>query len=151
MPTHLWFLNSLETIRVSESDGSDRVSVIEHSVPAGDSPPLHIHHTEDEIFYILEGEFRLQIDGQEQRVGPGASVLTPKGIPHTYRAESPDGGRFLTITTRGDFERFVRAAGRPAERVELPKPAGPPTPEKFAAFAKLAGEFGIEFVGPPLE
>ncbi|WP_442485464.1 cupin domain-containing protein [Aeoliella sp. SH292] len=151
MPTHLWFLHALETIHTSATDGSDGVSLIEHWVPAGDSPPLHIHHTEDEIFYILEGEFRLHIDGKEQRVGPGASVLTPRGIPHTYRAESPEGGRFLTVTTHGDFERLVRLAGRPAERPERPHLASPPTPEEFAAFAKLAMECNIELVGPPLE
>ena len=45
---------------------------------------------------------------------PGAIVLAPKGVPHTYRVESPQGGRCLTVTVHGDFERFVRAMSRPA-------------------------------------
>jgi quercetin dioxygenase-like cupin family protein len=146
----LWFLNSLVTIRVSASDGQDGVSVIEHRVPQGDSPALHLHRTEDEIFHILEGEFRVQVQDREQRAGPGAILLAPKGIPHTYRAESSEGGRYLTVTVRGDFERFVRAMSRPAERPELPESAGAPSPEAIQALTTAAAQYGIEIVGPPL-
>ena len=146
----LWFLNSLVTIRVSQSDGQDGVSILEHRVPHGDSPPLHFHRTEDEIFHILEGEFRVKVQDQEHRVGPGAILLGPKGIPHTYRAESLEGGRFLTVTVRGDFERFVRAMGRPAQHPGLPEPAGAQSPEEIQALTTAAAQYGIEIVGPPL-
>ena len=148
--TSLWFLNTRVTICVSQSDGQDGVSLLEHSVPGGDSPPLHIHHTEDEIFRVLEGEFRVHLGGEEFRVGPGDTFLAPKGIAHSYRAESPDGGRFLTVTVRGDFERFVRALGRPAEHAGRPELAGPPTPEAIEALTMGAAQHGIEIVGPPL-
>jgi quercetin dioxygenase-like cupin family protein len=147
----LWFLNSLVEIRISGSEGQDSISVLEHHVHGGDSPPLHVHRTEDELFQILEGEFRVRVRDQEQRVGPGAILLAPKGVPHTYRAESAKGGRFLTVTARGDFENFVRALARPALRPELPPPSGPPSPEAMQALATVAGRFGIEFVGAPLE
>jgi quercetin dioxygenase-like cupin family protein len=150
-PTQYWFLNTFVTLRVSRSDGQDGVSVLEHHVPEGDSPPLHIHHTEDEIFHILEGEFRLQLQDQEHRVGPGATLLVPKGVAHTYRAVSPAGGRFLTVTARGDFEGFVRAMGRPALHPGLPELAGPPPPEAIQALANAAAQYGIEIVGPPLQ
>lgn len=150
-PTHYWFLNTSVTLRVSRSDGQDGVSVLEHHVPEGDSPPLHIHHTEDEIFHILEGEFRVKVQDQEHRVGPGATLLAPKGVAHTYRALSPAGGRFLTVTAHGDFEGFVRAMGRPALHPGLPELAGPPPPEAIQALASAAAEYGIEIVGPPLQ
>jgi quercetin dioxygenase-like cupin family protein len=146
----IWFLNTFVTIRVSQADGQDGVSVLEHQVPAGDSPPLHSHRTEDEIFHILEGEFRMKVKDQEQRVGPGATFLAAKGVPHTYRAESPQGGRFLTVTARGDFERFVRALGRPAQRPGLPERAAAPSPEAIQALSKVAAQYGIDLVGPPL-
>lgn len=146
----LWFLNSLVTIRLAHSDGRDGVSIIEHRVPHGDSPPWHIHLTEDEIFHILEGEFRVKVQDQEQRAGPGAILLAPKGIPHTYRAESSEGGRFLTTTVRGDFEQFVRAMSRPAQHPGLPEHAGAPSPEAIQALTTTAAQFGIEIVGPPL-
>jgi mannose-6-phosphate isomerase-like protein (cupin superfamily) len=146
----LWFLNSFVTVRVSERDGQDGISVLEHRVPFGDSPPLHLHRTEDEVFHILEGEFQVMVRDQEHRVGAGHVLLAPKGVPHTYRAESLQGGLFLTVTVRGDFERFVRALGRPAERPELPEPAAAPSPEAIQALTATAAQYGIEFVGPPL-
>ena len=57
-PRDLWFLNTRVTIRVSYTDGADGISVLEHWAPHGDSPPLHVHEHEDEIFHILEGAFR---------------------------------------------------------------------------------------------
>jgi quercetin dioxygenase-like cupin family protein len=147
----LWFLDSLVTIRVSTSTGQDGLSVLEHRMPYGSSAPFHLHRTEDELFQILEGEYRVKVQDQEQRVGPGAILLAPKGVPHTYRVESAQGGRCLTITVRGDFERFVRAVGRPAERPELPKPAGPPSAEAIQALKITAAKYGIELVGPPLQ
>ena len=144
-----WFLNTLVTVRLGVNDSQDGISVLEHRAPFGDSPPLHIHHTEDEIFHILEGEFLFEVSGQRQHHGPGAIVLAPKGAPHSYRVESRDGGRWLTVTAHGDFEQFVRAASRPAEKPELP-PASAPTPEAVATLAKRAGAYGIELVGLPL-
>ncbi len=145
-----WFLNSFVAIRVSSGDGEDGVSIIEHRVPFGDSPPQHVHRTEDEIFHILEGDFRVMVHGEEQRVGPGTILLAPKGVPHTYRAESVEGGRFLTATVHGDFERFVRSLGRPALRPGLPEPAGAPTPQAIRELTVIAAGHGIDFVGPPL-
>lgn len=146
----LWFLNTLVRIRVSHEDGIDGLSVIENWAPFADSPPLHVHGTEDELFHILEGEFRFVAGEEELRVGPGEMVLTRQGVPHTYRVESPAGGRWLVITTQGDFERFVREISRPATVPELPAAAGPPGPEEVQALAAVAMRHHIQLVGPPL-
>jgi quercetin dioxygenase-like cupin family protein len=147
----LWFQTSLVTIRVSASDGQDGISILEHLVPYGFSPPLHLHRTEDEVFHVLEGEFRVKIKDQEHRLGAGDVLLAQKGVPHTYRVESAQGGRCLAITARGDFERFVRAVSHPAERPELPPPAGPPSADAVQALKAAAAKHGIELVGPPLQ
>jgi quercetin dioxygenase-like cupin family protein len=147
----LWFLNTLVTVHAGHDDGQDGVSLIESSAPYGDSPPLHVHHTEDEVFHLLEGELRLQAGDDEVWLRPGETLVAPKGVAHTYRVESPEGARWIIVTTRGDFERFVRAMSRPAERSERPAPVEPPTPEQAEALAAAAREHGIEFVGPPLE
>lgn len=147
---HLWFLNTLVHIRVAHTAGTDGLSVIEFQAPFADSPPLHIHHTEDELFHVLEGEFRFSVGGQEMRAGPGEVLLARKGIPHTYRVESADGGRYLVVTTHGDFERFVRELSRQAERAALPAPSGPPTPEQIQALSAAAMRHNGEIVGPPL-
>ena len=147
----LWFLNTLHTVRVRHDEGEDGISVMETLASHGDSPPLHVHQTEDEIFHVLEGQLRVRAGDTEVRIGAGETILGPKGVPHTYRVESREGARWLVITRRGDFERFVRALSRPAERPELPTPQGPPTPEQADALATAAREHGIELVGPPLD
>ena len=147
----LWFLNSLVTVRVRHHDGEDGISVLESLAPHGFSPPLHVHRTEDELFHLLEGELRIRAGDVDMTVAAGETILAPKGVPHTYRVESPERARWLVITSRGDFERFVHAVSRSAERPELPSPQGPPTPEQTDALAAAAREHGIEFVGPPLD
>jgi len=58
----------------------------------------------------------------------------------------------MTKTTPANqFERFVREVSRPAERPELPTPAGPPSPEAIQSLKAAAAKFGIELVGPPLQ
>jgi mannose-6-phosphate isomerase-like protein (cupin superfamily) len=146
----MWFLNTLHTVRVRHDEGEDGISVMETLAPHGDSAPLHVHHTEDELFHLLEGELRMRAGDADVTIAAGETLLAPKGVPHTYRVESREGARWLVITRRGDFERFVRSQSRPAERPELPTPHGPPTPEQLEALAAAAGNYGIELVGPPL-
>ena len=144
----LWFLNALVTVRVSCQEGGDGVSVMETLAPRGDSPPLHVHRVEDEIFHVLEGEVRFQVADEELRVRAGETLLAPKGVPHTYRVES-ERGRWLVVTARGNHERFVRSLSRPAGRDDLPEPS-PMTPEQRDALVAAGREHGLDVVGPPL-
>ena len=148
--TQLWFFNTLVDVHVGTEDGEDGISVLESRAPYGDSPPLHVHDTEDEIFHVRSGELRLVVGDTEQRAAAGETLLAPKGVPHTYVVVSDEGASWLVTTAHGDFERFVRALSRPAERAELPEPLGPPTPEQEAALGAVAAAHGIRLVGPPL-
>src|SRR5436190_17914260 len=142
-------------IRMGQQEQTEGTEALQLRFPPlslhGFSPPLHLHRTEDEVLHVLEGEFRVKVKDQEHRLGAGDILLAPKGVPHTYRVESVAGGRCLTITVRGDFERFVCAVSRPAERPELPKPAGPPSAEAIQTLKDAAAKYGIELVGPPLQ
>ena len=145
-----WFLDTFVRVRVSGDNHADEISVLEHHAYHGDSPPLHIHHTEDEVFVVLEGEFRFVIGSGEHRLKQGESILAPKGIPHAYRVESEEGGKWLTITTGHDFENFVKATSRPAIEYALPERHGPPTEEFKKQLSDKSAEYNIEIVGPPL-
>ena len=145
----LWFLATSVRILASYEDGTDGLSLIESVAAEGDSPPLHVHSTEDELFHVLEGELRVRVGEDERRLGAGETALAPKGVPHSYRVESPQ-ARWLVSTARGDFERFVRELSRPAASPGLP-PQEPPTPQQVDRLARLAAAHGIELVGPPLQ
>lgn len=147
---YLWFLDTLVNVRLSVKDNSDGISVLEHRAYQNDSPPLHIHQNEDEVFYVLDGEFRFLIKEQEYHLRKGDILTAPKGVPHTYKIESAAGGRWLTIIHGGDFEDFVKALGRPAEKIELPLRHGAPSKEQAEELTRKAAAFHIDIVGPPL-
>src|SRR5215471_15412183 len=133
----IWFGDTLVQVRAAHGAGDDGISCLDSTAPRGDSPPLHVHRTEDELFHVVEGTLRVRLGGDDVQLGAGDTCLAPKGVPHTYRVES-ERARWLVVTTNGDFEGFVRAAGRPAAAKVLPDPAGPPTAEQQEAFAELA-------------
>lgn len=142
-------MGTLIRVRLSHRDGKDGISILEQTAPRGDSPPLHLHVDEDEVFHVLEGELRFRLDGADRLVTAGETAIAPKGTPHTYRVES-ERARWLVITTRRQFEDFVRTMARPAGREDVPPPSGPPPPEAMAGLAATAKQFGIEILGPPL-
>lgn len=144
-----WFKGTLVHVRLSWNAGLDRVSVVEHFMPYGESPPLHIHRNEDEVFHLLEGEMRIHIDGTETVARAGETVLAPKGKPHSFRVLSKEGARCLTITSGGDFENMIRQMGEPARGSGLP-PQMEPTPDMIVALYEACARNSIEIVGPPL-
>ena len=145
----LWFNGSLVNIRVSAATGSDRISVVENLLRFEDSPPLHVHRNEDEVFHILEGTMRFRVDGKDVVAHAGQWVLAPKGIPHTFRVESAAGARCLIITTGGDFERMVREMSEPTPVNQLP-PHSAPTLEMIEALTQACARNNIDIIGPPL-
>jgi len=145
-----WFLDTLVTIHVAERTNADRISVIEHRTPYGFSPPLHIHHTEDEIFHILAGEARFTVGGKALTVRAGDTLVAPKGVPHSFIVTSQEDAVWLNITTNGDFEGMLRAAGRPAEHEGLPPRLAEPSPKQAAALDRACRAHGIELIGPPM-
>jgi quercetin dioxygenase-like cupin family protein len=147
-PEQLWFLNTLVTIHAATAEAG--MTVFEHHVPRGDSPPLHVHAGEDEVFHVIAGELRLRVDGRDIRLRAGETIRAPRNVPHTYLVASPEGARFLTLTCGGDFERLVRSLGRPAGHDGLPPASGAPTPEQARALADACLANGIMLLGPPL-
>lgn len=104
-------------------------------VPAGHMPPLHVHHAEDEGFYVLDGEVTLHLPGRSIECGPGDFLIAPRGIPHAYTVgERP--ARWLVASSPAGFERFVAAVAALED----------PDPGRLTA---VAAEHAIEILGPP--
>src|SRR5438477_5024519 len=142
----LWSFGALATIKASSETTDGRVAVIQFLAPQGPGSPLHVHHREDEWFYVTEGELTFWVGGKVIEAPAGSFVYGPRGIPHTYLVSSPE-ARFLVVTEPAGFESFLRAMGQSAPTLTVPPPAAPPS--DLAPLVAAAAEYGIEILGPP--
>jgi len=144
---HVWHIDTLKTFKALAEDTGGQLTVWEELLPHGSSPPLHVHHADDEAWFVLDGALTFQVAGATLTADAGAFVWAPRGIPHTFRIDSPT-ARLLGLAVPAGFDRFVVATGRPAEALTLPPPQdGPPD---MADLVSTAREHGIEIVGPPM-
>jgi mannose-6-phosphate isomerase-like protein (cupin superfamily) len=65
--------------------------------------PLHVHHRDDEAWYVLEGTLRVLVGDQEVEARVGSGVFVPRGTKHTYWNPSPEPVRYLLIMTSNIF------------------------------------------------
>lgn len=141
----LWFIDNLAFVHVGGDQNHGAFSMVELRGRRGDMSPLHLHHRDDESFYVLDGEMTLFIAGREIGLMAGSAAVAPRGRPHTYRVES-DTAAWLVVNSPAGFERFLMAVAEPAPRPELPPPG---RPLDAAALTHFAAEHGIEILGPP--
>jgi|SRR5450755_214621 len=142
----LWFLHNLSRILVSGEEGENRFSLVDMTGAPGDMPQLHVHHDEDETFYVLDGELELHIAGREPvRVAPGRAAFAPRAVPHAYRVTSPRAAHWLVACTGRSFAGLVRDTSVPAETATLPVDRQF-DPEEITA---ISARNGIEILGPP--
>jgi mannose-6-phosphate isomerase-like protein (cupin superfamily) len=141
----LWFIDNLVHIHVDSEQSGGTLALTELRSRRGEMPPLHVHHRDDETFYVVDGELSLFVGREHVILGPGQAALAPRGVPHSYRVESDEVRRLVTNTPAG-FEAFIRAVAEPAPVEELPPPG---RPLDAAALARAAAEVGIEILGPP--
>jgi mannose-6-phosphate isomerase-like protein (cupin superfamily) len=71
-------------------------------------PPAHIHHQEEEGWFILEGSLQFQIGERTTLAGPGSFVLAPRGSVHSFSNPSSDPVRWLTIFSPSGMEGYFR-------------------------------------------
>jgi quercetin dioxygenase-like cupin family protein len=143
------FKGNLVSLRMSANDNNEGISIIEHKMPYGEAPPLHIHRNEDEIFHILCGQMRFEIGNESVVAHAGDIMVAPKNVPHRFIVESLDGAHCLTIMKGRDFESMVLEMSKPVA-IEFMPAFLEPTPAMVDALVACAGRNGIEIVGPPL-
>ena len=114
-----WFFGMLAEVKASSADTGGRYTFVEMTAPAGLQTPLHVHHVEDEGFYVLEGSITVHVGGDDVAVGPGEHAFGPAGIPHRFSV-GPDGARMLWVLAPGGFEDLIEEASVPAERPTVP-------------------------------
>lgn len=127
------------TIKTNTRNTNGSLTVLEFVNPANDGPALHTHLREDELWYVLDGEYRFKAGDAIFRVSKGGMAFGPRGTPHCFQSIGDTPGRLLVITTPSGLERFFEQFAE-----LLP---GPVSPERLAAVGHANW---IEFVGPPL-
>jgi hypothetical protein len=114
-------------------------ALLEGLVPPGAGPPWHIHHREDEGFYVLEGTFEIFFGGQRFVVTPGAFAHLPRDVPHRFSNVGDRAGRLLRIVSPAGFEGFF-------EHMSVLAAGGP---QDLAQARAIAHRYGVEFIEPP--
>lgn len=106
-------------------DGSDLVLVEWVDSGGGEVPtylaPRHVHHADDEAFYILEGSLAFDLDGDTVTIDAGGAVMIRKGTVHTWWNPEPTPCRYLILMTRRihDLIAALHAPGRTGSFAEI--------------------------------
>jgi mannose-6-phosphate isomerase-like protein (cupin superfamily) len=117
------------SILVNGAETGGAFSLWESVQAPGSEPALHVHHGSDETFYILEGKMRFLVGDQVIDAGPGDVVFGPRGIPHTFRIQSP-----------------FRQLGAPAASLEFSGEAAPPFESDLPKMIALSKQLQVEIV-----
>jgi len=129
------------THKLSDEDTDGRFSLLEVEL-TGDGPPQHIHKTEDETFYVLEGEVKFLLGEHTAIAKAGTFVNIPRGTRHAFCRVNKKNAKLLATFTPAGFEKFFD------EAVDIDVTD---TKAYVAKAEELAKKYNMEVVGPPLD
>ncbi len=142
----VWYSGHLLTFLATGEETQGRFALIEVVGRKGNVPPPHIHHREDETFYILEGEMTASVGGQIIKGTPGTVIFVPPDVVHSFEIESEQ-MRMLVLLTPAGLEGYFKECSVPALAMTLPPPAEVPYSEIQKLMA-VGPKYGVEWVLP---
>jgi mannose-6-phosphate isomerase-like protein (cupin superfamily) len=104
---------------IGAADTDGRLAFVEVEVPPHSGPPYHVHHGEDETFFVRHGRFEFIVDGERHEVEPGDVVYGPRDVPHTFRNLSDETSVLQVVSVCAGFEAFFRECMAVGENAEL--------------------------------
>ena len=128
------------SIKLNGADTDGQYAVFEDVTQPSQGPPLHRHQREDEFFYILEGEYVFEVDGDEFLAGPGDSVFAPRGSEHSFQNVGTRPGRTLVVVQPAGFEVFLAELSEATRGMEQPD---------MSVVVPIFEKYGLELLGPP--
>jgi mannose-6-phosphate isomerase-like protein (cupin superfamily) len=132
----------LSPCKVTSQDSGGTCSAFELSALPQTGPFLHVHHREDEWYYVLSGEFLFKAGGTEYNMPAGASIWLPRGIPHVWANTSSVEAKLILFCQPGGFEKFFEEMGNEMERVDSPNAQN--------KMKEVMAKYGMELLGPPI-
>ncbi len=130
-------------LKVSAKDTGGDLCIYDTRRSTKGGPALHRHHAQDEWFYVMRGEFLVQVGEATVRIGPGDSAFAPRKIPHTFALVSEGEGQMLILfQPAGSMEDFFHGLARFGK--EIPK-------NQEVVMKQLWADHGMEVLGPPLK
>lgn len=133
---------SLSPCKLTSEDSRGSLSVFELSALPQTGPFLHVHHREDEWYYVLSGEFLFKAGAESHTLPVGGSIWLPRGIPHIWANVSNIEAKLILVCQPGGFEKFFEEMGS-----ELAKADGASAQDKMK---EVMAKYGMELLGPPL-
>ena len=137
-----WWFGQLGTVKAAAADTGGAYTLVEIAVGPGYETPLHVHHREDESFWMLEGSATFQVGGERIDAPAGTYLFGPRDVPHKWTA-GPGGARMLYLFAPGGFEELIEAMSVPAEALTPPPPEVAPPVDA----AEIARRFGVDLLG----
>ncbi|MEW5990003.1 MAG: cupin domain-containing protein [Chloroflexota bacterium] len=141
----VWSLGGRFTVKLDAAGSEGRFALVDALAFRTTEPPLHIHHREDEAWYVLDGQMTFHIGDEVYVANSGSFVLAPMGLPHTFTVDV-EPTRVLVLAAPAGFEHFALELGTAATSAEPPADLAVPGPE---VLGPVAERYGIEVVGPP--
>jgi mannose-6-phosphate isomerase-like protein (cupin superfamily) len=139
-------VGDIYTFKAVGEDTNGTYALFEFYIPPQNGSPPHIHHREDETFYILEGELTFQIEDRKVVVPPGSFLHAPKGVPHSFSNEGTVPVKTITSVVPAGLEKFFEEVGYPVIDKDTPVPVTPD--EQIAKMLEIAPKYGMEILPP---
>ena len=139
-----WFLSLPTWIRASGAQTGDTFSLIEQVIPPGFASPWHVHHDEDESFYVIAGTVTVKVADRSVTLNAGDHGFGPRGVPHGFRIEGSTPARVLLMTNGREFAEFVRETSHPDDGATPSQPSQ----ADLMHLAATAERHGLSILGP---
>ena len=139
----VWYNGSLMTFLATGADTHGQFALIEAVARRGNVPHPHIHHREDEILYVLEGEIVVSVGDRTIKGTPGTMVFLPRDVWHSFTIESEQ-SRMLILVTPAGLEGWFKEFSVPAAAMTLPA-ADEPSYGEVQRMLEAAPRYGLEF------
>jgi quercetin dioxygenase-like cupin family protein len=127
-------------VKISGKDTDGDLAIFEQtSLSQGKGTPLHIHNSQDEIFFVLDGSYFFQVGDDKYSLTVGESIFLPRKVPHAWTQASEKGKMIVTVQPAGKLEDFF---------VTMAALQHEPNQEEIA---QIFSDNDMQVVGPPLK